>query len=544
MTWQSKLGYVALITLVWLSVANAIDIIPEDGDAGGLPNTAQIVEQRVNLDDGDDILEIRGSINPADDEDMYRFEISLPSLFSATTNLSGDNIRIEDTKLFLFDVNGNGICANEDDPNAGPFDLNRRRAVFPRGGLATCMLVPGTYFLAISTFERVPVDAQGNNLFLLEPPNAIVPPIAPNVVIRDWAGSGRDGEYAIQITGVNYPPPKCLEPTVTDGPGDTRILSITVQDSVLGIENIEVVNTTINIDQVDINFVPGASEGTVSAVDTNPFMSDQLDVRVTNTRGLSTICTLNSPQQPEQPAIAPTCQDRFILEGAPVVETTAQDEQSGLSKIQLVFVKNATVTVDGQPLPTPPPESRDFILFNPPTTDPVTIRAEKIDLDERATVVIDVFDNDVQINPETGLPEPKPNIRPSCDPILTRLLVPDGELVLQKTFTDIPEDDSYIALQNGRPGLTLLTIKVNDGRTKILRLKDGETQQLDVASEMVRGLNTMSFKAIGRPGTEANVVISNQPGEIVSSQSPAAAGISVRRSTLKLRSYNPEWGQR
>ncbi len=544
MIWQYKIGFAIFITFTWLSLANAIDLIQEaelaqtGGDVGGLPSSAGDVtgdEHFVDLSDGDDIVEIRGSIAPASDEDMYRFTLSLPARFSATTNLSGDHIRIEDTKLFLFDEDGNGVCANEDNPNSTPTDLNPERAVLPQGELMTCMLEPGTYFLAISTFQRLPVNASGTNLFVaangqLVPPDIIVPPNRglTDTAIDNWAGSGRDGEYAIQLTGINYPPPECSEPVVDAG---ARTASLLALDPRLGLFSIEEVpgSRTPNITQLSIAaFVPGATEVSVEAVAAPGFQEERVDIEVTNTGGISITCSLVIPPLPD--LIPPKCVDVFSLEGLPAVETTTQDDESGIRSIELLFVNNANVTVDGDPLPTA--DDDEIIEFNPPTNAPVLIRAEKIDLSRRATVLVEVCDDNF----------PVPNCL-VCDPILFQLVV-DSTFTAQQTYNDIPEFDHFITVQNGNgtpgSGLMDITIQVNDAPEHKFKLGPQQVIQLDIAAEMVPGLNTMTFEGKGLPGTQASIAVSNQqPATIEQSTS---FGAILRGSGSPSSNTNYEWG--
>lgn len=257
MTWQSKFGYTVLIMLIWLSVATAARVVMEDGDAGSLPDEAQIVNEEVDLSDG--ILEIHGSITPGNDEDMYRIEISIPMLFSANTNLPG--VFIEDTRLFLFDVNGNGVCANHDNPNALPGDPNASLAVIPQG---TCeisfntLIPPGTYFIAISTVERYPVFTAGDpssHIFPDTPRDLVVRPFVNAGPIAGWEGTGQRGDlYIIQLTGVNYPDPKCEFVGKTDDDNsNATTLHYLATDPNLNIASVDV--TRLNL-LVDSDLVP------------------------------------------------------------------------------------------------------------------------------------------------------------------------------------------------------------------------------------------------------------------------------------------------
>ncbi len=550
MKWHMRLGYAVLISLVWLSTTTAIEVFeePTQPDAGDLTSVrctqlddparcARMVTEMIT--ETDRMLSINGRISSPDDADMYEITISIPELFSATTIFIPGVVSIEDSQLFLFYEEGRGICANEDNPTLSIIDPLRRLAALPAG---MCnILGPGKYFLAVSTSVRDPVDISGSEIFPDPITDAerqeILLPISPNAAVADWGDSSQRGDYVIQLTGVNYPEPECSASQVmaTDEPGE-RIVSLQALDPLLGLESIEEVpgSRTENISEVIIPaFDRGANAVTVSAVDTNLFMADQVEVEVTSTSGLSITCRLSTPQEPEQPREAPSCVDVFSLEGLPAVETTVQDTQSGLRRIELVFLKNATVTVSGGPLPAPVelayPPGTDVIEFNPPTTEPILIRAEKINLDERATVLVEVFDNDV--------PQPNSDI---CDPILFQL-VADSSFSASQTYNDIPEFDHFISVQNGNgtpgSGLMELSIQVNDAPKRKFKLGDRQVIQLDVEAEMIPGLNSMTFEGKGLPGTQASIAVSNQQPEITS---PAFSGFILRRSGSSQRDYT--WG--
>jgi len=546
MAWQLRLGYVVLITLVWLSTAMAVTFVfenvdsndppadPLDTEAGDLPITASDASRHARLvsdsiDLTDELMQIIGRIESDSDVDMYRVHISLPDEFSATTiNVPG--VTIEDSQLFLFDQDGRGICANEDNPSLLASDPLVFFASLPKG---FCDIpAPGFYYLAISTSVRDPINADGDEIFPDPPLNERQTLLLPESLapVVDWVDPSGIGNYVFQLTGVNFPLPECSQQTIAEGLDGERILSLQAQDVKLGLQSITVKSSS-NVDELIIpNFTTGTTAPvTVEAINLNRNTAPTVEVVVTNTRGLSTTCTLSALQEPEEPKKAPSCVDVFSLEGLPAVETTVQDTESGLHRVELLFVKNASVTVDGAPLPTA--EGNDFIEFNPPTTEPVVIRAEKINLDKRATVLVEVFDNDI--------PEPNSAI---CDPILFTLFA-----ATQKTYRDIPEFDRFITVQNGNgtPGssLTEVSIQVNGAPKHKIKLGNGEVVQLDVTAEMHQVLNTMTFKGRGLPGTQASIAISNQQPQIAP---PAFSGFILRGSGAQHFSGpkpNFEWGQ-
>ncbi len=517
----------------------AVTTVPEDGDAGDLPGTAQNVTG-IDLD-ADGIMEIRGRIGSTADADMYRIEITEPEEFSATSFFDG-NVSIEDSQLFLFDAEGRGLCANEDNPDLPNTDPERLYAALPKG---SCQIpARGTYFLAISTSVRAPLSDAANpasEIFPDAPRQAVVPPLDPNAVVRGWHDPSEIGNYAFQLTGINDPPPDCFVSQSMLNDDGTRTITLQTQDERVGIRSIVEVPGSRSANISDV-IIPRFPEGatyliTVTATDQNPHMPAQVDIVVTNTRGVSRTCSLLAPQLPEEPKLAPHCVDVFSLEGLPAVETTVQDTQSGLRRIELVFLKNATVTVRSVALPQDVelayPPGIDVIVFDPPTEEPVVIRAEKIDLNKRATVLVEVFDNDI--------PEPNSDL---CDPILFQLIIPDDAFSVQQTYTDVPEYAHFITIHNGDgtpgSGLLAVTIQVNQAPKRVFKLGHDEVIQLDVESEMVPGLNTMTFEGKGLPGTQASVAVSNQQPQVVPSAPPS---FIVRRSGNRSRA-NYEWGSK
>ena len=297
------------------------------------------------------------------------------------------------------------------------------------------------------------------------------------------------------------------------------------------------VETAENIDNTVIpSFTVGTKDPvTVEATNTNRNMPSNFAITATNTLGVPITCDLNALQEEENPKEAPSCHDVFSLEGLPAVETTVQDLKSGLRRIELVFVKNAKVFVSGGSLMAPVelayPPGTNFIEFDPPTLEPVVIRAEKINLDERATVLVEVFDNDI--------PESNSAI---CDPELHQVIV-GAEGYAEETLQDIFGFDRFFTIQNGNgspgSGLALLILHVPDTMTEILKLQEGEVKQFEVAEGVLPDLYELYILGIGRPGSQASIAISNQPSDI-------APMTPSHVTTLQLRQKSPEtnygWG--
>lgn len=142
---------------------------------------------------------IDGELNgPGDLEDVY--EITIPAgttLFRAHTDVAGiaGFLSTFDTQLFLFDVNGFGVLANNDQTGTGKL------------GSEIVLTGPpsGTYYLAISGFGRDPVSAGG--LIFQIVGDEISPPDGPGgaLPLLDWAGDGEQfGTYFITLEGAEF----------------------------------------------------------------------------------------------------------------------------------------------------------------------------------------------------------------------------------------------------------------------------------------------------------------------------------------------------
>lgn len=178
----------------------------------------------------------------------------------------------------------------------------------------------------------------------------------------------------------------------------------------------------------------------------------------------------------------PTCYLQTVVNGPPTtyIEVFTQDNESGLASINILQDNNATVTI--------PP-------FNIGTTDPVIVIGDKDDETLPSQVMLEVKD--------------KAGYSTVCDPILTLVIRENGKPVTH-TFTGIPEAESNIAVENGEPGLKNLEILVNGDKYNVTGLKDNEVITIDASYSMAEGdSNTITLTAKGKPGTSANIVISD-----------------------------------
>jgi hypothetical protein len=167
----------------------------EQGDAGDLPETAQAT----GTDTSTPLSTISGAL-VADDVDMFAIYIADPSAFRAETNTATTTF---DSQLWLFDVNGNGIV--HDDDSAGSLRSRITNA-------NNCIPGPGTYYIAISRFNRDPRDCDDNAIWT-GTANACA--VAGRSRVAYWTGATAAGTYQIVLQGAFTSP---LGPDPADCP--------------------------------------------------------------------------------------------------------------------------------------------------------------------------------------------------------------------------------------------------------------------------------------------------------------------------------------
>ncbi len=191
--------FAIVATLVFASTAVAAPFT-EIGDAGDLPPTAQVVEGFGPLDS------ITGTLFNVDDADMYEVFVTGGGTFSATTNPVVDPVAGADfdTQLFLFDSDGFGVYANDDDPAAPAFE-----STLPASDLLT-PVDPGVYLLLVTAFDYDPMSV-GGEIFTDFPADfeLVVGPDGPGGAspIIGYDGSGDIGNYTIALAGAEFVDP-------------------------------------------------------------------------------------------------------------------------------------------------------------------------------------------------------------------------------------------------------------------------------------------------------------------------------------------------
>ncbi|MDJ0536497.1 MAG: filamentous hemagglutinin N-terminal domain-containing protein, partial [Xenococcaceae cyanobacterium MO_207.B15] len=173
------------------------------GDAGELTETALFIS-----DSPGEVLEsisISGNISNTEDVDLFQIYLPGEGTFSATT-IDGTTI---DTQLFLFDADGLGVYANDD--QAG---CNCAQSTLPANNDLT-PTEPGVYYLGISTIGNEPVSS-GGVIFpsSFETGFETIRPATGNgglLPLTEWSGGFVQGSYQINLTGVEAPTASILE---------------------------------------------------------------------------------------------------------------------------------------------------------------------------------------------------------------------------------------------------------------------------------------------------------------------------------------------
>lgn len=193
------------------------------GDAGSLPNGAKRALAIPVLNRIDGILEgdTAADLKP-DFEDMYLIRITDPMDFAAFTIATDPECGppLNDSQLFLFDVCGRAVVANDNAPPGNPLGVNAPFSLLlPVASNGTPLVIqPGLYFLAISGSDNDPFSGAG--AMFANTPNLIVGPLPPGGLqpIIGWQGKGEVGRYSIELTGVaGIIPTSCLGDLDQDG---------------------------------------------------------------------------------------------------------------------------------------------------------------------------------------------------------------------------------------------------------------------------------------------------------------------------------------
>ncbi len=199
----------AIVVCLCASLSFAGPEWPEVGDAGGLPGSAQTVTGGGGL-----ITKINGELEGppglpgaglGDFEDMYLIFIKDPVLFRASTLPEDGGFAEFDPALYLFNLDGTGLLANEDVGGGMNESVLLGNS---NDGSGAFIPAPGLYYLAISGFGTVPLGGVGlQTMFDITPGVGEISGAdglgGGTNPITDWTGPGQFGLYSIALEGVS-----------------------------------------------------------------------------------------------------------------------------------------------------------------------------------------------------------------------------------------------------------------------------------------------------------------------------------------------------
>ncbi len=178
------------------------------GDAGDALATAQTPTGT------DPFVSIGGTFN-TDDVDIYKIRICGGGAFNITTNTTPTGT--QDTQLFMFDTNGAGVVMN-DDQVGGAAGL--------RSTIDSTVAVPdGTYYLAVTRYDRDPLNAGGFPIWEDQPFQSVRAPDGltngGDITLASWTGTftATNIGYELAMSGVCFATNVC----VADYNGDTVV---------------------------------------------------------------------------------------------------------------------------------------------------------------------------------------------------------------------------------------------------------------------------------------------------------------------------------
>lgn len=181
------------------------DEMTAGGDAGSLPASAQVASGAGPLAA---ITGQTGAEGITDFEDMYLIRIVDPVNFTATTVGTGTSNAF-DTQLWLFDSNGRGLLANDDDASQSGMAEEDHSTIPFMATDATGQTIPGVgvYYLAISGKDDDAECSVGNEMFAVAVDTEVSGPDGLSCTLQtvnNWQLNGDTDSYTIALTGAEF----------------------------------------------------------------------------------------------------------------------------------------------------------------------------------------------------------------------------------------------------------------------------------------------------------------------------------------------------
>ncbi len=211
-----------------------------------VPDAGELIETALFVSDssGKNLETIKGNVSRGADIDLFKIYLTGGGTFSAST-VNPDTVI--DTQLFLFDADGLGVYANDDQGGCFCF-----QSTLPAGNILT-PIQSGVYYLGISTFLVNPFSSDGE-IF----PSSFVSGFEAikaatgdggSLPLSEWVGFFfQQGSYTINLTGV-----EALESTFRESfPRDSGSIALNASDNVNINGSIE---TSLNSDKTSITII-------------------------------------------------------------------------------------------------------------------------------------------------------------------------------------------------------------------------------------------------------------------------------------------------
>ncbi len=229
-----------------LTIGNIDTSVLVVGDAGELIETALFVSNSP----GGALESISGNLSNVEDVDLFQIYLTGEVTFSATTVNPETTL---DTQLFLFNADGLGVYANEDQAGCNCF-----QATLPAGDVLT-PTEPGVYYLGIGTFGDNAVSS-GGEIFPSSFEAGFEAIKAPTgdgglLPLSGWIKNPEQGSYRINLTGV-----EAVEANVVESIqpiGDSGSISL------------EATSGSININELNTSASSSGQAGNVKAIANN-----------------------------------------------------------------------------------------------------------------------------------------------------------------------------------------------------------------------------------------------------------------------------------
>lgn len=157
------------------------------------------------------------------------------------------------------------------------------------------------------------------------------------------------------------------------------------------------------------------------------------------------------------------------------------EDGGGITRIRVLRAENVTVDIP------------DFA----PGSRQVDLQAVKIDAGKPARLVVETFED---CTPDYQCPS-------DSEALLAELQVADNGVSAAQTFTNVGRGQSFVQVQNGRPGASRVQVMVNGTKAWALRLGEDEIRGVDVGAAMRPEGNTVTLLVSGAPGAAALVTL-------------------------------------